>query len=66
MPGALGWVSISYEPLLVRALGAGVLLADGAARLRSVDVVRKHEHARQLRANPNPNPDPKPNPNPNP
>ena len=66
VPGALGWVSISYEPLLVRALGAGVLLADGAARLRSVDVVRKHEHARQLRANPNPNPDPNPNPNPNP
>ena len=26
MPGALGWVSISYEPLLVRALGAGPLL----------------------------------------
>jgi hypothetical protein len=25
-----------------------VLLADGAARLRSVDVVRRHEHARQL------------------
>ena len=48
MPGALGWVSISYEPLLVRALGTGVLLADGAARLRSVDVVRRHEHARQL------------------
>ena len=48
VPGALGWVSISYEPLFVRALGAGVLLADGAARLRSVDVVRRHEHARQL------------------
>ena len=26
VPGALGWVSISYEPLLVRALGAGPLL----------------------------------------
>ncbi len=48
MPGALGWVAIAYEPRLVRALGAGELLPDGAARLRSVDVVRRHEHAEQL------------------
>ena len=48
MPGALGWVRISYDPELVHALGAGELHAGGAARLRSIDVVRVHEHAEQL------------------